>query len=506
MTDAIAPENAGNPTGKPPPVSTATRFFYGFGSIAYGIKDIAFRTYLLWYYNYVVGVSPALVGTAILAVMIVDAFSDPIVGQISDNLRTKWGRRHPLMYASAIPAALSFLALWMPPEGLSNTGMFFYIVIVGSMVRTFITLYEIPSSALAPELSTDYNERTSIASYRYFFGYLGGIGMSFLALKYFLTPTEEYPIGQLNPQGYLSFAYLGASLMFLSVMISTAGTHHRIKWLRIPEDKTGKRSVFQVFGEMFQTFSHKGFLAILSFGVLKYTAIGMTSALTLYFATYFWELPAEMIAYLSLEALVAAVLALAIAPWVSKKLGKRNAAFALAVVAVTFAGLSYMLRWVGLFPANGTFWLLPCLFALQTVYYLAGVCSAILIHAMIGDVIDESTLRTGRRSEGLFYAANSLMQKSVSGLGVMMAGILLTLVKMPDRPQPGEVPHEVINNLALVYIPTIFVLYVGGACFLFFYRLDRKTHEENLERLKEIEGEEPKHRPDVSQATVEVQR
>ena len=86
------------------------------------------------------------------------------------------------MYASAIPLGVSYLLLWNPPSGWGQTALFFYLVAVAVLVRTFVTVYEIPSSALAAELTSDYDERTSLVSYRYLFGWLGGISMYYLAL------------------------------------------------------------------------------------------------------------------------------------------------------------------------------------------------------------------------------------------------------------------------------------------------------------------------------------
>ncbi|WP_439136207.1 MFS transporter, partial [Pseudomaricurvus sp.] len=315
-----------------PPLKKSTRIVYGVGSVAYGIKDLAFRSFLLIYYNQVIGAPATLVSAAIMVALVVDAISDPVIGQFSDRLKTRWGRRHPLMYASAIPASLSFLFLWMPPEGLSHTGLFIYLVLMASLVRTCITFYEIPSSALAPELTSEYDERTSIASYRYFFGYVGGLGMSFLTLFVFLRPTEEYPVGQLNPEGYLTFAVVGALVMIVTVLLSSMGTHHRIPYLRQPD--VNKIGFLETLRQMRESFSHPGFLAILSFGVLKYTAIGMTGALTLYFGTFFWGLESRQLALLALDGVVGACLALVLAPKVSRRFGKRNSAFWLAVVAV----------------------------------------------------------------------------------------------------------------------------------------------------------------------------
>lgn len=470
------------PNSQPAPLAVWVRLMYGFGSVAYGVKDVAFRSFLLIYYNQVIGMPAGLVSAAIMVALVIDAISDPVIGQFSDHLRTRWGRRHPLMYASAIPAALTFLFLWLPPDGLSDAGLFVYLVVMASLVRTCITFYEIPSSALAPELTHQYDERTSIASYRYFFGYVGGLGMSFLTLYVFLRPTDAHPIGQLNPEGYVSFAVVGALVMLVSVLLSSAATHHRIPYLRQPS--TRAPGFKETLRNMRESFSHSGFLAIASFGVLKYTAIGMTGALTLYFGTYFWGLQAKQLAILALDGVLGACFALLLAPIASRHFGKRNSAFVLAVVAVLVAVVPYGLRFYGAFFDNGDPRLLPALFVLQAVYATCGIASATLVHAMIGDVIDDSSLQTGRRSEGLFYAANSFMQKCVSGLGVLVAGLLLTLVGMPEGATPETLDGAVIDRLVLYFIPLLVGLYVVGASCLWFYRIDRKSHEANIEQLR----------------------
>src|SRR6202011_1502380 len=99
-------------------------------------------------------------GTAIMIAMVFDAFADPVVGQISDNLRTRLGRRHPFMYASALPVALCYFLLWNPPHW-SAGHLFYYLIAMAILVRTFITLYEIPSASLVAELTPDYDQRTS---------------------------------------------------------------------------------------------------------------------------------------------------------------------------------------------------------------------------------------------------------------------------------------------------------------------------------------------------------
>ena len=126
-------------------------------------------------YVQIFGLAPDLAGLAILLMLVFDAFSDPLVGYFSDRHRSSWGRRHPFMYFSAIPVSLSFFLLWDPPEALTQTQLFFYLLGIGVFIRTAITFYEIPSTALGPELSKDYVERSSLLSYRYWFGWWGGL-------------------------------------------------------------------------------------------------------------------------------------------------------------------------------------------------------------------------------------------------------------------------------------------------------------------------------------------
>src|SRR5260370_1081584 len=124
--------------------SRRTKLFYGFGSVAYGVKDHGFQQLLLFYYNQVVGLPARTVGTAILLVLLIDAFADPIVGQISDNLRTRWGRRHPFMYASAIPVAITDYLLWTPPHWSQNA-LFFYLLGLGQVLREMYASLAHPS-------------------------------------------------------------------------------------------------------------------------------------------------------------------------------------------------------------------------------------------------------------------------------------------------------------------------------------------------------------------------
>ena len=128
---------------------------HGSGAAAFGIKNGGFDYFLLLFYGTVIGLEPGLVGLAILIALVIDAISDPLVGYWSDNFRSRWGRRHPFMYAAALPVALSYFLLWNPPDW-GQTGLFIYLTLIAVLIRTFITFYETPSSALIPEITADY--------------------------------------------------------------------------------------------------------------------------------------------------------------------------------------------------------------------------------------------------------------------------------------------------------------------------------------------------------------
>lgn len=471
-------------------LSVATKAAYGLGSIAYGIKDAAFKSFLLLYYNQVVGLPSQLVASAILLALVADSLLDPLIGHASDNLRTRWGRRHPFMYLSALPTAGAFLLLFMPPEGWSNAAMFWYIFGVAVLVRSCMALYEIPSSALAPELSPDYDERTSIMAYRYAFAIVAGVILYVTTLKVFLAPTPEFPHGQLNPTGWWHYAVTAAALIAVTILVSAAGTHRRIPQLRQPP-RQPSRPVGAVLREVAQTLRHRSFVALMGYGVIKFTATGTVAALTLYFATFYWRLSPGQTAVLVLDSLFAALIALPLAPRLTRRFGKKASAVALLILTVTVTLTPFGLNMAGLLPPAGSNALVAVLFCFQLVHGITGVTSMILVASMLADVIEDSAVRTGRRSEGLFFAANSIVQKCVSGVGVFVSGWLLALAGFPDGARPGQVDPAVLDRLVLLYAPTIVFFYGAGLLCLFGYRISRDVHAQNLATLAERPDEHP---------------
>jgi glycoside/pentoside/hexuronide:cation symporter, GPH family len=469
-------------------LSVSTKLYYGFGSVAFGVKDQGFSYLLLIFYNQVVGLPSATVGLAIMIALIVDSFLDPIMGQVSDNTRSKWGRRHPFMYAAAIPVAVSYLMLWSPPDW-SQQALFFYLIAVAIVIRSFITMYEIPSSALAAELTTHYDERTKVLSYRYFFGWVGGLTMTLLAFQVFLKPDAEHAVGQLNPVGYVHYGFAASAVMLLAILVSAIGTHRHIPRLKVPPPR--KLTLPQLGKEMVGTLTHRSFLVLMCAGLFNAMATGLVLSLNLYFNTYFWQLNAQQISIFVLGNFVSAGLAFAFAAPLSKRLGKKGTAQLTKLLAFAVGVTPIALRLLGLFPANGDPLIVPILFAQTVVSTAFSIVSAILISSMIADVVEDSELRTGRRSEGLFFAAAAFINKAVTGVGIFASSMILAAIAFPAGAQPGAVDPGVVRDLGLVYLPTLGLLYGAAIFFVSLYKITRESHAESLRKLAAAEAQRP---------------
>lgn len=464
-----------------------TKLAYGFGSVAYGVKDNGFGFLLLIYYNQVLGVPERQVGLAIMLALVVDALSDPLVGYVSDHLHSRWGRRHPFMYAAAIPVAISYYLLWRPPAGLSAEQLFVYLVVAAIVVRTLITFYEIPSSSLVAELTEDYDGRTTLLGFRYFFGWWGGLTLAVLAYAVFLQPDAAHPVGVLNPAGYHVYGLVAAVSMAVAILVSALGTHPYIPHLRRPPAvrPTGLAAIAR---DLRRTLSNRSFLAIFGMGLFAAMAGGLVAALNVYFNTFFWELSSSQISILVMGNFFSAAVALPIAPRLSARYGKHAAAMWTAVAAGLIGGAPMVLRLLDLFPANHSPALMPVLFACNTVVVTLIILTSVLVSAMVADVVEDSEITTGQRSEGTFFAANSFVQKTVSGIGIFGSTMLLAAVGFPTGAQPGDVPPEVVRNLALLYVPALLLLYAAAVGCLSRYRISRASHLANLEALARRSG------------------
>ena len=417
-------------------LSTWTRVLYGVGAVAFGVKDNGFSYFLLLYYNQVLGLPESWVGFGIMLALVADAVFDPLVGYLSDHLHSSWGRRHPFMYAAGIPVAVSYWFLWNPPAGLSTGQLFAYFLAVAMLVRLCIAIYEIPSASLLPELTEHYDERTSALSHRFFFGWCGGLAMAVVAYAVFLQPDAKHPVGQLNPDGYHHYGLVASLTMLAAIVISAVGTHDRIPYLRRPPARR-REGIGSAFHDLRETLGNRSFLALFASGVFGAMAAGLTAALGIYFFTYFWELTPIQISVFVLSGFVSAVFAVAAATPLSRRVGKKASAIGVSLVAVIVAPAPVALRLFGWLPPNGAPSLLLVLLAFNVATITLAIMSGILTSSMVADIVEDSEVSTGRRSEGVFVAANSFVAKAVSGIGIF-ATKLLGPSAFHATPSPGR--------------------------------------------------------------------
>jgi len=467
---------------EPPPLSWPLKVAYGSGTTAYGIAaGILSASILQFYFNRAVGLSAVWVGFAIMVSLAADVLIDPLVGYWSDNLNSRWGRRHPFMYASALPSAGFFYLLWHAPQGLDGGSLLVFAVLALIGVRISISVNEIPSTALAPELAPDYDKRTSILAFRWFFAIAAIAIAQFVLLDVFLRKDAANPLGMMNRERYAEFGGWASVVIFVSIIASTLATHRRIPYLHRPETRPG--SLGQMVREIGSVFANPSLLVLVGANILGGTGLGISTALQNYFYVDFWGMDPQQIAFLVPGGLIASLLGISIAPRISLKFGKKRAMLGLLALSVFVGMVPIGGRLLGIMPPNGSpliFWIL---FVDYIVTATVGMIGIVILTSMVADVVEDQQVRTGIRSEGVLFAANGLVPKFTVGLGAFVAGILLSLVHFPTKAAPGTVDPQIVHHLALCWIPCSIVFSGGSVLTLSLYKISREAHARNVSTI-----------------------
>jgi len=450
---------------------------YGFGAVAFGVKDNGFSYFLMFYYNQVLGLPGSLAGMAIFIAMIIDAACDPIIGFWSDNTRSRLGRRHPFMYAAALPVAIAYFFIWHPPA-LSEFWLFIYLTILSVLVRLFVSAYETPSTAIVAELTEDYDERTRLLSLRYMFGWVGGLAMAFLMWHYFMV---KY--GVTGNVTYEAYGALGSVAMLLAILLSAGGLHSQIPHLHQPPPRQRFR-VSQIIGQLGVTLSNRNFLSLFMAGLFAAVGAGVATNFDAYINTHFWEFTPEQVSWIVLALFVSAALAANISTLVTQRFDKKATAIGIYAVSIFWGVAPIALRLLGWFPENQTPWLFPIMVVHSIIAVTMIIMFGIVQSSMLADIVEESELKTGRREEGLFFAARTFAAKATSGVGTLFAGVALDIIHFPRGAAPGTVPEDAVFNLGLIYGPMLMVFYLLALGSMFFYRITRSKHDHHLQVLK----------------------
>lgn len=467
----------------PPPLGFPLKLTYGLGSVSFGVAYVILSSSVLQiYFNQVLGIPAVWVGAAIMVSLLADLVLDPLIGQWSDQLRSRWGRRHPFMYASALPAAALSYFLWHAPRGLEPTELLGLAIVTMIALRVAVASYEIPSAALAPELAPDYDQRTSLMAYRSFFAF-GAIGVMQLVLyTVFLRQDASNPLGVLNPERYARFGAMAAVIIVICILVSAAATHSRIRYLHKPPAK--RATVAGTFRQIASTFANPALVVVMASSLLGGTGVGITTTLSNYFYLHLWGLKSQAIGPLAAGGLLASVVGVFLAPFLARRFGKKQAMIGLFSTSVFTSMLPIGGRLIGIMPPNGSGLLYGLLFADVVVTATLGLMGFVIIASMVADVAEDQAVKSGERSEGVLFAANGLVGKFTLGMGAFIAGALISAVGFPVHAVPGTVDPDIVRRLAMYYLPCVLIFNGGSVVILQFYRISRETHEENLERLR----------------------
>jgi Na+/melibiose symporter-like transporter len=468
-----------------------TKLLYGVGQITESLKNTPFEVFLLFYYTQVLELSGTLVGLAILIAMAVDAVTDPLIGSWSDSFRSRWGRRHPMMYAAIVPFSVSLYLVFAPPVGLGEGGLFLWLLAFAISARVSITLFAVPYYAMGAEMTSDYAERTTLVGFRTVFGTLGIGAVIYVAFGVFFAATPEFADGQLNRDAYPPFAMAMAAAAILVMLISSIGTHDRIAVLQGAGEQSGENRVSptKAFRELREIAANPSFRALFLGSMIFFITRGVSQSLGLHMGTYFWALSPKQLQIFNLSLIAGMVAAILLIRPLLGRSDKREILLVSVVLFIFATALPPFLALVDLFPAVGSPQLLGWLVAFTTFSGVAGGLMYITSHSMMGDVADDHEVAVRRRAEGILFGCIFLSMKAASGIGHQVAGLCLQLIEFPMGIEPADMPAEAIWRLGALYAPTVAVLGSMAVVAYRGYSINRERHAETLRKLQGLRAQ-----------------
>jgi len=426
----------------------------------------------------VLGLPGYLASLALAIAMLWDAVSDLLLGHWSDKTSTRLGRRHPFMYVALFMLPLCFYALFNPVIELNDGNVFGYVLVLAILIRTGTTLFEVPSTALLPDLETDYDRRNKWLALRHAFGWYGGNGLHTINFMFWVGA-----YGVAVQTGYSIYGTVGAAVIFMAILISSAGTQKVARALPRPVDTFKFYEIKREVSQIFQSVKNRNFAALVFYGLTVGIAGGLGMALYLYNTTYFFGFNGAQIAVTGMGVLISPAIAYWAAPFFGRVYGKKKAAIGAILVNIALYPIPYVLLLSGYWPEIGSWSGLYIYSVFVVMEVVCGIIGGVLLDSMMADVVEDSELVTQRRSEGLFYAARGFAAKAISAGGIVGAGAIVSLVGLDNVTSVEQVTFEIRYNLATLFLPLYCSLFLLGLYIVSRYQIDRKGHSSNLEQL-----------------------
>jgi Na+/melibiose symporter-like transporter len=484
-------------------LSYPTMVAYGFGQVGEALMGAGFGTFLLFYYQQIIGVSGTVTATALALSLMVDALCDPIVGSLSDKIRTRWGRRHPFIVAAALPLCVGFYCLFNPPAGLTQAGYFVWLTVFAIITRQSLTVFHVPHLALGAEMARDYTQRSTLYSFNILFSSLGGAVGTAIAYRAFFPTTQEFDPGLLNPAGYHTFSIAFAVGIFVAILVCALGTWHEIPHLLVRAEAPGTKSAarapraslprlfVQMVREFRVVFANPSFKSVFFGMMLAFLMLSIEGVFGAYMGVHFWGLTTEQLSLLPFFAVVGLLGSLLLIVPVTRWLDKKMTLVWCAVIAILNGNVLVMLRlfapdW---FPANGSSLILPLIALTTFVGSLMGPLIFATLNSMFADIVDEHELATGKRQEGIVFAARSFAVKVTTSVGLIVGGWLLDAIGFPKAARAGTVAADVLWDLGFIVGPATSVFVLAGVFMYLGYSLDRDRHAQVVRELAQRRAE-----------------
>jgi GPH family glycoside/pentoside/hexuronide:cation symporter len=463
----IPPESVTSPTRLP----RLTKVVYGSGDIGTGSYGTLRQIFYAIFLTDVVGLEPRLASLAVLIGIIWDAINDALVGTFSDKVRTRWGRRRPFLLLGAIPFGLGFVLLWWAPP-LHNQVLLMFAVTSAFMCSDLTqTLVAVPHMALTPELTPDYDERTSLSGYRIFFNLVSSL---LTAVSAPMIVDAALQSGLSQQQGYLIVGALFGGLAAVPFLLMFFVVRERPLLQAEPRAPS-------IVESLRITWRNVPFRFAMGLYVLNWIAFDTVALMLPFFLTY-WVSSGNLLASatilgqkIALESVVlgllllTAVLSLPLWTWLSRRYGKRSA----YIAGMSFWAVVQLLLFT-VRPGQVTLCLGMALLA------GIGVSDAhVLPDAIFPDVIDWDELRTRTRREGTFYGAVNFLRKMAGAAAIFLALQVLGWFGYHAPARSATWVTQTPRTLAAIRIltgPVGALLVVGAIGVAWFYPLTRQRH------------------------------
>ncbi|MFT5573347.1 MAG: GPH family glycoside/pentoside/hexuronide:cation symporter [Cryomorphaceae bacterium] len=438
-------------------ISIPTKIAYGMGQGMSSVKDMLFHFFFLFFFTNLLGVSEFLVVIASTIALVVDAISDPLMGQVTDNYRSKkWGRRHIFMLYSIIPTGFFLTLLFSPPHDLDTMGMFLWMTTFAVLVRLALTIFRVPYYSLGAELSDNYNERTNIVSVREIFNGLFNISVFVIGFTIFLPDSPQYEDGMMNRDGYAPLALAMAIIGCIGALIATYGTKHRIPHITKHHGDTPE-AWWKMFSELRRAAKLKSFRVVTWTYSSMAVLYGVGGALSFYYGVYLWQMSQQSKVTFAAIPVLILIPATLLASVLAAKLDKREAGLIFATIFFIGSVVPYGAYLLGMLPPIGDAALFQSIVVCHAFASVGITGIIILCYSMLADVADEMELLTSKRQEGILYSALSFVQKLTFTLGTGIASVSLFLIDFPKQTEPSQVADSAINGLAVVGLTSALV-------------------------------------------------